>query len=325
MKILITGGLGYIGSHISSKLKSRAIILDNLSNSSLDYKKKLPDATVYIDDISIKSLKKIFLQHKIKGVIHLAGFKSVDESALFPLEYYRNNVVSTLDLLNCMDQFQINNLIFSSSATVYGSDNKNPLKESYIVNSTNPYGSTKIVIENILSEYTKSKKNFKAISLRYFNPIGADIKKQLSDQPLGRPQNLMPMIIRSVIENKMLTIYGNDYCTTDGTCIRDYIHVKDLADAHILALKKIKKIKNHVIINIGLGKGVSVYELIRIFENSNNLKVKYKIGPRRLGDVPISFADNKFAKNFLNWKPKFDHKQMCMDSWQSAFYKINNN
>ena len=255
----------------------------------------------------------------------MAGLKSVDQSTNEPLKYYINNVGSTLSLLNCMDEFGISNLIFSSSATVYGLNNKSPLKENCNLNSTNPYASSKIIIEQLISDYVNSNKKFKAISLRYFNPIGANLKKQLSDQPTGKPQNLMPMIIESALKNKTLQIFGNDYPTKDGTCIRDYIHVEDLADAHILALKKIKKVKDHLILNIGLGKGISVYELIKIFEKANNVKLKYEYVSKRLGDVPISYADNSSAKKFLEWMPKFNYQKMCIDSWQIALSKLNRN
>lgn len=321
MNTLITGGLGYIGSHIAIRLKKKAVIIDNLSNSCLDYKKILPHAKVYIKDINFKSLKEIFTNHKIKNVIHLAGFKSVEESISSPLKYYENNINSTLTLLNCMNQFNVNNLVFSSSATVYGHNNLNPLKENSKLSSTSPYGSTKLLIEKMITEFVQSKKEFKAITLRYFNPIGANVKKKLSEKPLGMPQNLMPMIIKSILEKKSLSIYGNNYNTKDGTCIRDYIHVEDLALAHILALKKMKLINSHKILNIGLGKGVSVYELIKIFEKSNKVKVDYKFCPRRPGDIPISYADNKKARAFLNWKPIYNYKQMCIDSWESAIKK----
>ena len=317
MKILITGGLGYIGSHISYLLKDRAIILDNESNSSLNYKKLLPSSMVIRKNCSYSNICKIFNDHKISGVIHLAGFKSVNESVSNPIKYYKNNILSSLDLLSAMREYNINNLIFSSSATVYGDINTSPLKEEFDLKALNPYANTKIIIEKIITDYARSNKKFKAISLRYFNPIGANLSANLYDQPLGAPQNLVPVIMRSLLNNKVLNVFGDNYDTPDGTCIRDYIHVSDLANSHIKALENLKKIKNHICINIGLGKGLSVLELIEIFEKTNGIKIKYKIADRRQGDVAISYANNLKAIKLLNWKPKLSYEQMCYDSWES--------
>ena len=321
MKLLVTGGLGYIGSHISAMLGDKAVIIDNQTNSNLDYKKKIPLAKVYCLDLNYNNLKKVFSKHSITGVIHLAGSKSVNESNELPLKYYRNNVYSSLELLECMDKFKVRKLIFSSSATVYGDQHSSPLKENYSLNSTNPYASNKIAIEELINDYAKSNSNFKAISLRYFNPIGADIESGLADQPLGKPLNIMPLILQSVIKKKKFTVFGNNYKTKDGTCLRDYIHVKDLANAHILALNTLNKIKGHTAINLGIGKGVSVLELIKLFEKANGLKVNYKIGNRRVGDSAISYASNLKAKKLLKWKPKYSYKDMLVDSWLS--YKNN--
>ena len=317
MKILITGGLGYIGSHIAHLLGTNSIIIDNMSNSKINYSKYLPKAKVFKKKINLNSLRKIFDQHDIKFVIHLAGFKSVNDSIQYPIKYYDNNISSTIDLLKTMDEFKIKKLIFSSSATVYGSHQKSPLKEEYNLSSLNPYGNTKIILEELIDDYSKSNPLFRAISLRYFNPIGANFKKGLADQPLGLPSNLMPLIIKSVVEKKKLIIYGDDYDTPDGTCIRDYIHVQDLAIAHIKALKKVSSIEGHIPINIGLGKGISVLKLIKIFEKTNNVKVSYKIGGRREGDAAISYANNNKAKKILKWVSTLDYERMCYDAWQS--------
>ena len=239
MKILITGGLGYIGSHIAYLLGKNAIVIDNKVNSSLNFKKKLPNTLVYKLDLNSRSLNKIFLKHNISGVIHLAGLKSVNESISNSLKYYKNNLASSMDLLESMDKHNINKLIFSSSATVYGDQNKNPLNENMKLKAVNPYGNTKILIEKLIEDYSKNNLKFKSISLRYFNPIGADLKARLKDQPIGKPQNLMPLLINSIKNKKNFKVYGGNYPTIDGTCIRDYIHVKDLASAHILAFKKI--------------------------------------------------------------------------------------
>ena len=318
MKILVTGGLGYIGSHISHLLGSSAVIIDNLSNSSLNFRKKLPFAKVYIRNLNSHSLIKIFSVNIIIGVIHLASLKAVNESVDKPLKYYEENVVPTIHLLKTMKDFSVKKLIFSSSATVYGNNNKSPLKEDMILKSTNPYGSTKICIENLIQDYCNSDPKFKAISLRYFNPLGADKKAGLVDQPKGVPQNILPKLISSIKHNQTFKIFGNDYKTRDGTCLRDYIHIKDLASAHTLALKKINKIKGHFPINIGLGKGISVLEIIKLFEKTNNISIKYKISKRREGDIAINYADNSKAKKILGWRPKFNHLDMLRDAWESS-------
>lgn len=315
-KILITGGLGYIGSHISYLMNDRAIIIDNGVNSNLNYKKLLPKAKVYKSSINTRVLKKIFSKHNIKAVIHLANLKSVNESLKYPLQYYENNFLSTLHLLKSMKEFKINKLIFSSSATVYGYNNKLPLSENSILEATNPYGSTKIMIENLIDDYSKSNKLFKSISLRYFNPIGVNLIAKLVDQPIGKPLNLMPSIIKAAQEKKHLNIFGNKYNTRDGTCIRDYIHVSDLAEAHISALNNLKNINGHLPLNVGLGKGITVLELIKIFEKVNKVKVPYKISRPRKGDIPISYSSNEKVLKFLDWIPKKSYEQMCFDAWQ---------
>lgn len=320
MKILLTGGLGYIGSHIAKILGRSAIIIDNKSNSSLNYKKFLPLATVYVKSINKANLKKIFLNHKIDGVIHLAGLKSVNESIKDPLNYYNQNVYSTLMLLDVMNSFHINKFIFSSSATVYGEEYTSPLKETLDTKSINPYGNTKLINEKLIMDYSKSNSNFRAISLRYFNPIGADVASGLLEQPLVESQNLMPVLIQCAKEKKIFKIFGNDYPTRDGTCIRDYIHIKDLANAHLLAFNTLTKIKSYEAINIGLGKGISVLEIIKTFEKINKINVKYKIISRRNGDSAISYANNRKAKKILKWQPKYGIDDMVRDSWE-AFLK----
>ena len=315
MSVLLTGGLGYIGSHIAYFLKKKSIIIDNFSNTNLNYKATLPFAKVYKCSLNQKNLEKIFTENKIDSVIHLASLKSVFNSIKQPLDYYDNNVNSSLILLKTMDKFNIRKLIFSSSATVYGANNNNPLSESSTLNAMNPYGNTKIIIEKMISDYANSNAKFKSISLRYFNPVGANISAGLSDKPLGDATNLMPAILEAVSKNKKLTIFGKDYDTKDGTCIRDYIHVNDLAIAHIKALKNLKI--GHKAINVGLGKGMSVLDLIKIFERVNKVSVPRKFGKRRKGDVAISFASNQLATKLLNWRPKYSYQQMCSDSWEA--------
>ena len=317
MAILLTGGLGYIGSHIAKLLKKKSVIIDNQTNSQLNFKKYLPEATVYLSDLNKRTLEKIFKKHKIQGVIHLAGLKSVNESVSNPFRYYENNIGSSIVLLEAMKKFKVNKLIFSSSATVYGNQNLSPLNENMTLKSVNPYASTKIIIEQLLNDYAQSNSNFKAISLRYFNPIGADVKSNLSERPLGQPQNIMPILVRAASDQKVFSIYGNNYETRDGTCIRDYLHVKDLASAHVLALKKINQFKGHTPLNIGLGKGLSVLEVISLFEKVNQVKIHTCITTRRKGDTAISFADNKKAKKLLKWKPQYSYESMMQDAWQA--------
>ena len=317
MSVLLTGGLGYIGSHIARILDKKAIIIDNKSNSKIKYSKLLPNATVYLSDLNSNILNKVFKKHNVKGVIHLAGLKSVNESTRYPLKYFNNNIKLSLDLLENMEKFNINKLIFSSSASVYGNSQINPLKEDFSLISNSPYASTKIIIENILSDYAKSNRKFKAVSLRYFNPIGADILSGLSEEPMGLPQNILPVLMKATYEKKIFKIFGNDYKTPDGTCIRDYIHVKDLAYAHVLALKKINTISGHISMNLGLGKGLSVLELVKLFQKENKLSLKYIFSPRRKGDVPVCYADTTLAKKILKWKPQFTYTDMMRDAWKA--------
>ena len=317
MSILITGGLGYIGSHIARLLKKKSVIIDNQSNSQLNFKKHLPDANVYLSNLDENILEKVFKENDIKGVIHLAGLKAVNDSVSYPLKYYENNIYSSIKLLKAMDKFKINKLIFSSSATVYDNQNLSPLSENMNLQSISPYGSTKIIIEQLISDYANSNSRFCAISLRYFNPIGADAKAGLTDQPLGEPKNLMPILLRSVHENKIFKIFGSDYPTPDGTCIRDYIHIKDLSAAHILAFKKLHKFPGHRVINLGLGKGASVLEIIKLFEKVNGIKVRYRMAGRRKGDLAISYSNNLLAKKLLGWKPKYNYQDMVKDSWNA--------
>ena len=323
MKILLTGGLGYIGSHIAHLLGKKAVIIDNKINSSLNYKKHLPHAVVYKSDLNYKSACKVFSDYKIEGVIHLAALKAVNQSVNDPLSYYDNNVISSINLLQAMHKYKINKLIFSSSATVYGNKNKSPLKEEMTLSSNNPYGSTKIITEQLISDYANSNKNFKSLSLRYFNPLGADTKTGLSDQPLGKPLNLMPILVDAASEKKIFKVYGDDYDTNDGSCVRDYIHVKDLAIAHIRAFKILNKIKQHMPINLGLGKGISVLEIIKLFQETNKVSVNFKITNRRAGDAAITYADITRAKTILKWNPKYSYKDMVRDSWVAHLKNIN--
>ena len=318
MSLLITGGLGYIGSHIAKIARNKKIIvLDNLSNSKLNYKKILPHVKVFIKDLNYKNLDDIFKKFKIKEVIHLAGHKSVNESISEPINYYKNNVVTTIELLESMDKLKINKLIFSSSATVYGNNQASPLKETFSTSAINPYGETKIINEKIIMDHCKASDNFSSIILRYFNPVGAHPSGLLSDNPLGEPQNLMPLIVKAA-KGKKLNIFGKDYPTKDGTCIRDYIHILDLAKGHLLALKLLNKYKGCEIINVGKGRGISVLELVKIFEKTNDLKINFDFAAKREGDAAISYSCNKKLKKIFGWTPKHSYEQMCKDAWNAS-------
>lgn len=319
MKILITGGSGYIGSHISKDLILEGyepIILDNLSNS-FDMTKSIKKITgikpiFYKNFINKKILDEIFTKYKISSVIHLAGLKSVSESVQNPLLYYENNINASVILLDRMIHHNINKIVFSSSATVYGDFISPPYKEEYPLKSINPYATTKIQIENILNDVCSANNIFKCICLRYFNPIGCDKSGLLFDNPKSNANNLLPQIIKNLKEKSTLKIYGKNYDTIDGTCIRDYIHISDLSKAHIASLKKLEELeKSYEIINIGTGKGHSVLEVIKTFEEVNNVKIKYKFVKKRKGDAAISFADANKAKKILNWSSKYDLSEMC--------------
>lgn len=320
MFTLITGGLGYIGSNISKLLNKDVIIIDNSYNSKLNYKKYLPNSIVFKQNLNYKNLSNIFSNYNIRSVIHLAAYKSVYESDKKPLTYYKNNILTTLDLLQAMDKYDINQLVFSSSATVYGEKNELPFKEDSNLSATNTYGNTKIFNEQMIDDFCRSKKNFKAISLRYFNPLGSDKKGYFSDNPINKSANIMPKLIQAATGKKFL-VYGNDYKTSDGTCHRDYIHVLDLASAHIRSLKSFNRLHGHNKFNIGLGKSISVLKLIKIFEKVNNVRINYEIVGRRSGDVGKSYAKVDKAKKVLNWSPKFTYYDMCKDAWKSMYLK----
>jgi UDP-glucose 4-epimerase len=318
MDILLTGGLGYIGSNICVLLlkehsDKNIIIIDNLVNSSIErikYIEKITNkkVTFYnVDLVNKNELKEVFKNHNIDVVIHLAGLKAVNESIQKPLLYYENNIQSTINLLNTMIEFNCKNIIFSSSATVYGM-HKSPFYETTPKGKIlSPYGKTKDMIEEILEDTAKAN-NIKVVILRYFNPIGSDDSGLLCDDPNGIPNNLYPYILK-VYNNKLsvLNIFGNDYDTPDGTCVRDFIHVVDLAYGHIKTIEYILSTnKNIDIFNLGTGKGISVLELITAFEKVNNVKINYKFANRRDGDIDISIANVSKAQNILNWTAKKD-------------------
>ena len=338
MNILLTGGLGYIGSHISIqllKLDHNVIIIDNLSNSNisvLDRIQQITNKTIsfYQHHITISSLNTIFNKHSINGVIHLAGYKSVNDSINNPQDYYNNNLVSTLDLLQVMEQFNCFNLIFSSSSTVYGNNNP-PFKENDKIGDgiTNPYGKTKYMIELILMDVCNSNSKWNITSLRYFNPVGNHNSGLLGDDP-NKPNNLMPILVNVALQNnttiqlenyQQLSVYGNNYPTIDGTPMRDYIHVEDLARGHILALQNIDKLHHYNSINLGLGKPISVLELVNTFSRVNKVEIPYLIKNRRDGDIPISYCIAENAQKKLDWYPEKTIEDMCQDSWKFAKMK----
>ena len=332
MKILVTGGTGYIGSHTCVELLNNnyeVVIIDNFVNSKkdvIDSIKKITnkDVTFYEGDVRDKELmSKIFEDNNIEAVIHFAGLKAVGESVQKPLEYYQNNLDSTLVLLEVMKEFNVKKIIFSSSATVYG-DNKNvPFKEDYtVVGTTNPYGTTKLFIEHILSDLIVADPEFSIVILRYFNPIGAHRSGLIGDNPNGIPNNLMPYVCKvATSELPCLNVFGNDYPTVDGTGVRDYIHVVDLAIGHVKALNKLVKDSGLFIYNLGTGKGTSVLELVNAFEEVNGISIPYVIKKRRDGDIASCYADVSKAYEELGFKTKYDIKDMVKDSY--LFYKNN--
>ena len=327
MAILVTGGTGYIGSHTVVELQNNGydvVVLDNLSNSSvksLDRVKAITgkDVKFYEGDIrDRKILEKIFDNETIDSCIHFAGLKAVGESVEKPWEYYDNNITGTLTLVDEMRKHGVKNIIFSSSATVYGDPAQIPITEECPKGQcTNPYGWTKSMLEQILSDMLKADNEWNVVLLRYFNPIGAHQSGTMGENPNGIPNNLMPYITQVAVgKREELGVFGNDYDTPDGTGVRDYIHVVDLADGHVKALKKIEENAGLCIYNLGTGTGYSVLDIVKNFEEANDLKIPYSIKPRRAGDIATCYADPTKAKKELGWEAKYGIKEMCADSWR---------
>ena len=324
-KILITGGAGYIGSHTAVELLKNGeelVIVDNFSNSSPEVLEKIKKITgtdfkfYELDLLDEEKLDNVFKENKIEAVIHFAGLKAVGESVEKPIEYYHNNITGTLILLKTMKKYNCKKIVFSSSATVYGNPQKLPIAEDSPLSTTNPYGSTKLMIEQILQDVAVADKDFCIAILRYFNPIGAHESGLIGEVPNGIPNNIMPYIMKVAKgEYKELTIFGDDYPTKDGTGVRDYIHVVDLSKGHLKALDKIRKEAGVKIYNLGTGNGYSVLELVKNFEKVNNVKVNYKIGPRRPGDIPACYANPRKAEKELGWKAEKGIEEMLKDSW----------
>jgi len=325
MAILVTGGAGYIGSHTVVELLNEGeeiVIVDNFCNSTPDALDKIKKITgkdfkfYEVDLLDEENLEKVFKENNIEAVIHFAGLKAVGESVAKPVEYYHNNITGTLVLLDLMKKYNCKKIVFSSSATVYGTPKTVPIKEDFPLSTTNPYGSTKLMIEQILRDVYVSDNDFGIALLRYFNPIGAHESGLIGENPKGIPNNLMPYIVRVATgQYEVLSVFGDDYDTKDGTGVRDYIHVVDLAKGHLKALAKVRKESGVDAYNLGTGNGYSVLDLVKNFEKVNGVKVNYKIAPRRPGDIAACYADPCKAKEKLGWEAKFGIEEMCRDSW----------
>lgn len=325
-KILVTGGAGYLGSHTCIELLNagyRVVILDNLSNSNIESINSIKEITgkevkFYKVDLQDQAkVEEVFLQNNFEAVIHFAGLKAVGESVHIPLQYYHNNITGTLILCEIMEKVGVRNLVFSSSATVYGMPECLPLHEDLPLQATNPYGRTKLMIEEILHDLYIANENWSIAILRYFNPIGAHRSGLIGEDPNGIPNNLVPYITQVAVGKlSELQVFGNDYPTHDGTGIRDYIHVVDLAAGHLKAIEKVLITRGVNAYNLGTGNGYSVMEVIRAFENVTEKTIPYKIIDRRPGDIAICFADPSKAKQELGWEAKKGLKEMCKDSWR---------
>jgi len=325
MVILVTGGAGYIGSHTCVELLEKGeelVVVDNFVNSKPDVIEKIKEITkkdfkfYEVDLLDKPKLEKVFEENDIKEVIHFAGLKAVGESVQKPLLYYHNNITGTVTLLEVMKKYNCKKIVFSSSATVYGLPKTVPITEDFPLSTTNPYGSTKLFIEQILKDCCTADKEFAAILLRYFNPIGAHKSGLIGEDPNGIPNNLMPFIARVADGTyKELKVFGNDYDTPDGTGVRDYIHVVDLSIGHIKAIEKIRKMDGVEIYNLGTGNGFSVLELVHTFEKVNNVKVNYQIVGRRQGDIAVCYANCDKALKDLGWKCERNIEDMCRDTW----------
>lgn len=325
MKILVTGGAGYIGSHTCVELLQAGYdvaVLDNLCNSSEKVIDRIKEITgkefnfYKCDLLDYEATEKVFASEKFDAVIHFAGLKAVGESVSMPLTYYHNNITGTLNLLKIMEKHEVYSIVFSSSATVYGSPKSLPILEDFPLSTTNPYGSTKLMIENILQDLYVSNNKFSITILRYFNPIGAHSSGRIGEDPKGIPNNLMPFIQQVAIGKRPeLSVFGNQYPTKDGTGVRDYIHVVDLSIAHVKSVEKKAGHPGVYIYNVGTGNGYSVLEMVKAFEKASGREVKYKICPNRPGDIAACYADASKAERELGWKAERDLDDMCRDGW----------
>lgn len=325
MAILVTGGAGYIGSHTVIELLNEGrevVIVDDYSNSKPEVLNRIKelsgkDFVFHEVDITDKdALKEVFKQHDLEAVIHFAGYKAVGESVAKPLMYYRNNLNSTIVLMELMNEFDVKNMVFSSSATVYGMNNEAPFTEDMPLSTTNPYGTTKLFIEQFIQDQVAADPSWSAALLRYFNPIGAHESGRIGEDPNDIPNNLMPYITQVAVGKlEKLSVYGDDYDTPDGTGVRDYIHVVDLAKGHIKALESVLETRGVEAYNLGTGVGYSVLDVVKAFEAANNVEIPYQIVDRRPGDIGTSYADATKAHKVLEWAAELGIEDMCRDSW----------
>ena len=323
--ILVTGGAGYIGSHICLELLNAGhgvVVFDNLANSSVESLRRVeaicgrPVAFQNGDLRDLSAVGRLFSEYPIEAVIHLAGLKSVEDSVRHPLSYFDNNVKGALHLLSAMELAGVRKLVFSSSATVYGEPQFLPLTEEHPLSAVNPYGRTKLMVEDILRDQARASADWSIAILRYFNPVGAHESGRIGEDPATVPANLVPFVARVAVEReKQVNVWGGDYPTADGTCIRDYVHVVDLAIAHLSALDHISS-RNNLVVNLGTGKGYSVLDVISAFEAASGRSVPYSIKARRAGDVAVCYAGVQKAEQLLGWKAKRDLQMMCADHWR---------
>lgn len=325
MAVLVTGGAGYIGSHTCVQLIKAGysvVIADNLENSKMKAVQRIEEITgcdvrFYLADMKdYDAVKKIFQNEKIEAVIHFAGYKAVGESVAKPLMYYQNNIQSAITVLQVMQKMGVRNFVFSSSATVYGIPETVPIREDFPLGATNPYGQTKLMLEQVLRDLYHADPSFNIALLRYFNPVGAHESGLIGEDPNGIPNNLMPFITQVAVGKlERLRVFGNDYPTPDGTGVRDYIHVMDLADGHVAAMKKLEENCGLQVYNLGTGRGYSVLEMVHAFERATGVEIPYEIVARRPGDVAECYADPTKAREELGWSAVRDLEAMCRDSW----------
>lgn len=326
MNILVTGGAGYIGSHTCLLLLEaghNVIVVDNLSNSSLESLRRVKKLTrrdikfYEADLLNLNDLERVFIENEIDSVIHFAGLKAVGESVSIPLHYYHNNLTGTFNLCSLMEKYSVKNIVFSSSATVYGDPETVPITESSSLNATNPYGRTKLMLEEILQDLYVADHSINVAILRYFNPIGAHESGEIGEDPNGIPNNLVPYVAQVAVGKRdKVGVFGDDYDTPDGTGVRDYIHVMDLAGGHLKALEKLNSKPGVVIYNLGTGIGYSVLDIIKAFSKAAGKDIPYEIGPRRPGDIATCYAEPSFAERELDWKAVKNIDDMCSDSWK---------
>ncbi len=325
-KILVTGGAGYIGSHTCLLLLEagfEVVVIDNLSNSSLESLRRVEKLTgqfirFYKADLTnYEALTSVFDEHKLDAVVHFAGLKAVGESSQIPLTYYEQNIYGTINLMKAMQKYHCKRIVFSSSATVYGDPASVPITEDFPISATNPYGRTKLFIEEIMRDQAVADNDWQIILLRYFNPVGAHKSGQIGEDPQGIPNNLMPFISQVAVgKREKLSVFGDDYKTPDGTGVRDYIHVVDLSDAHVKAIQKIAGLPGVTTLNLGTGKGYSVLDMVKAFEKGSGKSIAYKIVDRRPGDIAECWADPALANNMLGWKALKGLEEMIVDTWR---------